>query len=90
MITSGIKIFVDEELPIQEALKRLSDEFIMQGGYCDQTVIDLRDLSLYLLGRSSAMERLYHYTISPPSSIEQVDELLRLKEWFSEATTPGG
>lgn len=85
MKTSEIKIFVDEELPMQEAIKRLSDEFILQGGYCDQTVIDLRDLSLYLLGRSSAIERLYRYTLDPPTSIEQVDELIRLKEWFAEA-----
>lgn len=90
MKTSEIKIFVDEELPMQEAIKRLSDEFILQGGYCDQTVIDLRDLSLYLLGRSSAMERLYRYTLAPPTSLEQVDELIRLKEWFDGAilTTP--
>lgn len=26
-----IKIFVDEELPILEAIKRMSDEFIVQG-----------------------------------------------------------
>lgn len=36
------------------------------------------------------MERLYRYTLAPPTSLEQVDELIRLKEWFDGAilTTP--
>lgn len=37
-------IFVDgEDLGIKEALEILTDEFIESGGYCRQTVIDLRE-----------------------------------------------
>lgn len=79
-----IKIFVDgKERILGDALKQLSDINIMKGIYCDQTVIDLRDAIQYLKGRCDVIERMYMYTVKPPANISEVDELMRLKDWFS-------
>ena len=81
----AIKIFVDDgEHVLNDALEMLSDDEIDNGIYCAQTVIDLRDAVKYLKGRSDVMERLYKYTIHPPASFDQVDEFIRLREWFDD------
>ena len=84
MSLSEVKIYVDgENRLLEDALQLLSDENIDNGIYCDQTVIDLRDLVKYLMGRSVVMEKLYKYTLNPPQNIAQIDEIMRLKQWFN-------
>ena len=69
---------------VEEAIRLLSDEAIDSGQYSDQTVVDLRDVVQYLEQRAKVMARLYNLTINPPTNIEQVDELFRLKAWYSD------
>ena len=78
-ITIGYKPY-----SVEEAIRLLSDEAIDSGQYSAQTVIDLRDAVQYLEQRAKVMERLYNLTINPPTNIEQVDELFRLKAWYSD------
>ena len=73
-----------EPYSVEEAIRLLSDEAIDSGQYSAQTVIDLRDVVQYLEQRAKVMERLYNLTINPPTNIEQVDELFRLKAWYSD------
>jgi hypothetical protein len=45
------KIYIPNmgRVSIKEAIKLLSDSFIENGEYCDQTISDLRDALKYLL-----------------------------------------
>ena len=43
-------IFIDEEnVPVEKALKTMTDEWVDDGNYCAQTVIDLRDSLIYYM-----------------------------------------
>ena len=72
-----------EPYSLEEAIKLLSDEAIDSGQYSDQTVVDLRDVVEYLEQRVKIMERLYNLMVNPPTTIEQVDELFRLKALYN-------
>jgi hypothetical protein len=40
----NLTIFIDmEHVPLEKALKIMTDEWVDDGNYCAQTVIDLRD-----------------------------------------------
>ena len=78
-ITIGYKPY-----SVEEAIRLLSDEAIDSRQYSDQTVADLRDVVQYLEQRAKVMARLYNLTINPPTNIEQVDELFRLKAWYND------
>lgn len=41
--------FKDRPVAAKKALLLLTDEYIKDGNYCDQTVVDLRDFSLLVL-----------------------------------------
>lgn len=41
------------QLPVKEALRKLNDDFIKDGNFNSKTVLDLRDLNLYLLNEFS-------------------------------------
>ena len=43
-------IFIDgENVPVEKALKTMTDEWVDEGNYCAQTVIDLRDSLIYYM-----------------------------------------
>ena len=43
-------IFIDgENVPVEKALKTMTDEWVDDGNYCAQTVIDLRDSLIYYM-----------------------------------------
>ena len=44
-----IKIYTEEIEPIQDALETMTDDWIENAEYCDQTIIDLRDACKKLL-----------------------------------------
>jgi len=46
-----------EHLNIDEALKMLTDEWIDDGNYCAQTVIDLRDALKYYIKECKKLEQ---------------------------------
>jgi hypothetical protein len=46
----------DEHLNIDEALKILTDEWVDDGNYCAQTVIDLRDVLKYYIKECKKLE----------------------------------
>lgn len=43
------KIWVEKNEPMKEALELMTDEWIEDGSYCQQTVKDLRDLLILLI-----------------------------------------
>ena len=43
-------IFIDgENVPVEKALKTMTDAWVDDGNYCAQTVIDLRDSLIYYM-----------------------------------------
>ncbi len=43
-------IFIDEEnVPVEKALKIMTDEWVDDGNYCAQTVLDLRDALIHYM-----------------------------------------
>lgn len=54
-------IYVDEELPISEALDELTDERILDGRYCDQTVIDLRNALIEARAKLSERKTVHEW-----------------------------
>ena len=47
----------DEHHSIDEALKMLTDEWIDDGNYCAQTVIDLRDVLKFYINKCKKLEK---------------------------------
>lgn len=51
----------DEHHSIEEALKMLTDEWIDDGNYCAQTVIDLRDALKFYIKKCKKLEQQINY-----------------------------
>lgn len=51
----------DEHHSIDEALKMLTDEWIDDGNYCAQTVIDLRDVLKFYIKKCKKLEQQINY-----------------------------
>jgi hypothetical protein len=46
----------DESRPLEEALKIITDEWVDDGSYCAQTVIDLRDALKFYINKTDKLE----------------------------------
>lgn len=81
----SITIYADgKQHSLDEIFDVLSDNYIDDGGVCNQTVIDLRDALQYVVGRCKAMEKLYNYAESPPCTALQLGELMELRRWYND------
>lgn len=47
----------DESRPLDEALKIITDEWVDDGSYCAQTVIDLRDVLKFYIKECKKLEK---------------------------------
>jgi len=50
-----IKIYVEEKVPIEQALKQITDKWLDGGKYCDQTLFDMRDALKQLFSENKAL-----------------------------------
>ena len=79
-------VWVEEETPLEEALKLITDDWIEAGNYCEATIATLRDACLWLLaGRAAAADSDSAPDEEKTRSLQRVDRLCA--RWRDNART---